>query len=343
MGNTPELKRLIPAVLLPKPSYAASKEFITFCHQVALAYIRTKSFSHTYLLQKLAVSANDLAFDAIADLFRRNDEDTFTELSRYFAHVGPLEARSEDALLTDTRRLVLGAVNRRIFRLYRASDPALSKLIRNLKLALRDHKLLKYETRGGDGVVRVRMKSDSREDLPIMPPELILPELLTRIPHGATAREIVDGVGTILIEEKEYRGMISLVGLALIARAFYSSGMVATDGDAPTSTFSHDEIASLAKNVVSRLKADTVDEYGRKKKLNSERLHAYLESIQEILLLEFDGSDSARSSYFEILQRHYGGLTEAEYKSRHRVVLEYFARIAKAEMRKDLKKELQIP
>jgi len=200
-----------------------------------------------------------------------------------------------------------------------------------------------YESRAGETVITVRKKSERRENLPVLPPEFILPELLARAPRGASVKEIVNVFAAILTEEREYRGMIPLVGLAMTARAFYASGVEISGSEVPPSSFSHDEMVSLARNVVLKLKAGTAGDYVRKKKLDSRQLHHYLVSVYDILLHEFDRADSTTSSYFEIFKSHYGPLTELDYKAGHRVVLEYFAKLAKADMKKELKKELQIP
>lgn len=343
MGNVNNLKSLVASVLRPNPPYHATKEFVNLCHKIAVAYLRVKSASRRFSYDKFALSSDDIAYDAIAELFRRDEKGVFTSLVAYFERDGLAVARSNEEIFSDVRRLVLSAVNNRLFRLYRASDPSLAKLIRNMKLTLKSHPLLVVETITGEQVIALRAKNDRGRHRPVIPPELLLPELFERSVSRSRLRDVLNALAETLREQTQYRHQIPLVEAAVVIRSFYLSGLEMAANTTSDTPLLHGEIEAFARWVVVRLKGGTGASYLRKKKLTRGQLASHLAAVREILIREFDGTATGDCSYFGVLKSHYNALTDRQYRAKHRVILEYFAKAAKADMRELLRKELRIP
>jgi len=112
------------------------KKVIKCCYTIALAYLKMKTSSNTlYLYQNEQLE--DLAWDFIADLFHKNDSGNLIKLSEYFT-VSDLNKLDQNETEIELRKLVFTKVDDNIFRHLGENDPSLRKIIRNLKLAIRN-------------------------------------------------------------------------------------------------------------------------------------------------------------------------------------------------------------
>jgi hypothetical protein len=79
----------------------------------------------------------DLAWDFIADLFEKDDENMLSTFCQYFNEESLVQMDETD-VQSELRKLVFTKVDDNIFRAVGEKDPSLRKIIRNLKLAIRD-------------------------------------------------------------------------------------------------------------------------------------------------------------------------------------------------------------
>jgi hypothetical protein len=66
-----------------------------------------------------------------------------------------------------------------------------------------------------------------------------------------------------------------------------------------------------------------------RRKLAPELLTVYASVTSNVLREQYLECTDERTSYFEQLQRYLPGLTSAEYKEKHRSVLEYMVKMAR--------------
>lgn len=104
----------------------------------------------------------DLAMDAIAGLFERDDQGRFPDLRRFFD--GQVDAdQSDRAVVEDLRRLVQSTVTDWLFEAYRAADRSLSNQLRALKRAVSQREDVHLRRRGTVQWLEVIDGSDASE------------------------------------------------------------------------------------------------------------------------------------------------------------------------------------
>ena len=84
----------------------------------------------------LASRQKTLALDCIADTFQRDENGHFTTLITYFESLNWRQLSDADLTIA-LRRLIFSKVNEGLFRSYRAEDPNLARIIRNIKEAVK--------------------------------------------------------------------------------------------------------------------------------------------------------------------------------------------------------------
>jgi hypothetical protein len=116
------LKPILISLLSDSPSWLCVKDFVRLCHKIALIYLRKKVRSGRLKPTFFGLPLEDLASDAIADLFKRDERGVYVKLLSYFGSPG-WENKSEGELEGATRRLVFSQVNQALYRVYRETDP----------------------------------------------------------------------------------------------------------------------------------------------------------------------------------------------------------------------------
>jgi hypothetical protein len=310
---------------------------------MAIAYLRVKTYAGRFDIRRTGVSLEDFAVDCIADLFRRDFQGAFPELIHYFGTVGSL-AEADDALVTNhLRRLVFSAVNHRIFRTFRETDPSLAKIIRNLKLIVKDHPALALTTYLGESVLTLRDGNAVDYELPRMAPELIAPEVRERIGAHRSLRHLIDCIGATLSELHGYRRAISLIEMADLIRSIYAADAVADTSYVIDPEISEEELQGFIHSVIRQTTVYAQHSYAHKNKLSEHECKVLVASVHDILVAEYIGPDGEAASFLDILRQHVPDLNVEAYRLRYRTVLEYLVKLAKQEMQSRLKKEFENP
>ncbi len=336
-----QLKSLITNVVSSSPQPASVREFVYHCHRLASAYLRRKVASGRLNLNHFSLTLDDLALDSIADLFQRDEHDSFPRLNCFFSSV-KFSSRGEEECSALTRQLVFSEVNRHLFRLYRESDPSLGKIIRNIKSAAKYSESFILERRGDEIWLCTPSEDRVSESRPMLSPEIAEIRLGSRLPANASLKNFLEALAEILHEENDYYPAFPLVGLALIIRSAFSrlqEDTAGLSGDEYTITSADLEhmIFSSVDSVRKRMRSS----YVGKEKLDPQTYESHFLAIRDILVTQFVHDDGFDLTFFDHLRNHMEDLTAGEYQSRHRVYLEYFSKLARQELLDALRKELR--
>lgn len=266
----------------------------------------------------------------------------------FASYFGVLEARAtEGEILVDLRRLIASAVNQRIVLAYRENDPSLAKLIRNIKLGLRNHSNAKLSEHQNDKVIVPRGAELSTFLLPEISQDLLEIEFRHRVPSNSGLKEMIAVLAKILAEQVEYRKAYTVVGFALLIRSYFASTPASTAASTPTSTIeqdgSHlteDDFKALIDQAVMEVRDDTGNKYVRSGKMALEMSDKYFRAVVDILQSEFSLDDGERRSYLDILKTHLPGVTESDYRAQHRHILEYLVKLTRERLLDEARKEL---
>jgi hypothetical protein len=331
------LRELLVSMTSGRPPDRVVDQFVGFCRKSALILLRKKVSGGKLSLNHLSLTVEDLALDCIADLFSRNAEGDFVQVQAYLRGLD-IESMEDAELLSHMRRLVFAKVNQGIFRVYHDIDPSLSRILRNIKIAI--HTLHNFEIveRFGEPYV-VPAACDPLEHLPVIEPAVLKEELRSVAGRTETVPGLLAHISRCLRDQTECCRLFPLVQLALVFRSLHGGPAAAdsTPGEAEMAA-----TVSDATDVITQACA-WVRERGRKKYVESGKVspghYGHYFTILEVALvnaiIDRNGHDI---TYFDEMSKLVPGLTREEYDARHKSKIEYLGRIAHRRALKELKK-----
>ena len=121
------------------PSEGEMKEFIHLCMRISYSYLTYKISRGYAVLDRgngSVMDLEDIAVDAVADLFERNEHGEYVQLKRYFIPRFNKE-RDEDELLLLVRKLVTSSCEQHLSALFRQRDPVTANILRRIRECVR--------------------------------------------------------------------------------------------------------------------------------------------------------------------------------------------------------------
>lgn len=329
------LHSALDGVLSSAPTYRQLVEVIDFCHKSAMAYLKAKASRGRFDVSRFGVRLEDFAMDSIADLFRRNTAGDFEALQRYCDAIAPRDAMTAEVLEGSIRRLVFSAVNQHIFRSMRDFDSGLAKIIRNLKLSLKDHPAASLGEVHGMHVIFSSGKGNLHA--PMMSPEFLEAAIRTELRYDASLKKILSAINVVLDNQSEYAQMVPLIQVAVMIRAMFGDD-VNPVSVIPDHGITKEEVTSMIDHVMKQM-GKHGETYIKRGRLTEVEVRCYLESLRRLL---FDACCDGKpeQSYFDVLRSVLPQLTRNQYQHKHRAIFEYMAKLAKAELKSAALKEL---
>lgn len=310
------------------------REAVSLFHHIALVYLRHKDAAGALMHAHLGLSLEDLALDCIAGLFERDHSGRFPVLARYYEEI-QWQTLDEVTLNGATRRLVFSAVNQELYRNYREADPTLHRIIRNIKDAAEAVQGVGITQIGRDNCVTFSHDPGAGL-LPVAPPEYLSPYVSSVLAKNEDLRAVLTELKDLLGSQECYRPAISIVRLALMIRetflalahdtAYAESTPPAVEEQLLLSDI-ESLIARSVKTTGERFRAN----YVGRGKVSADRFEVYVNVAREVMQADFTDAGDRRLSFFERTRNHIPGLTEEEYRSEHRSVLEYLVKTARSE------------
>jgi hypothetical protein len=296
---------------------------------MAVATLRMKTAAGRLHPERFGLTVEDIGLDVIGELFRRDTAGKLVEIERYFDGLGQWRELSDEELANRLRRLVMAVVNQELHRLHGAFDPSLARIIRNLKLAAQRRPQFEVQEVQGDNALQLKGASRTNTGLPEIAPELLEVELTSRIRTNSSLADMLDAVAEVLQEQQEYRPSVSLVGLALAIRNSYVRVAPEEVEHEAADPLRPAQVDKICTRVVEELSHSPGESYLRKGRLTQAELEAHLKAVEDLLAIQFGEMDGEPETYYGLLRRHLPALTSNTYRSNHRVVLEYLAKVGK--------------
>lgn len=266
--------------------YKPDQQNLVFeCHSIALAYLRMKA-NRKRIYQFHGEKLEDLAWDFIADLFQRDQHGNFSIIDDYFSR---LQSCDEEEFQMHLTKLVFTKVDDALFRVVGEQDPSLRKIIRNLKLAVKQSKLEEEISCEHGWLILSGSNStlsfnDSTDTVPY---DLMFIWLSNRVDYNMKIPEILHQVVSLLDEQTEYKKSYSLTGLALLIRDMFVS---LNTSEVPENSFSdaeeeisYRELDTLIKGTKQVIFNETVKGYLQRKGLTEEKLKQFLDAAENII------------------------------------------------------------
>lgn len=279
---------------------------------------------------------NSVALDCIAEIFEMDEENRFPELMIYFSNEKDPYKVSEEQTLINFRALVFSKLNDGIFRIYRENDPVTSKIIRNIKLAIKKSGTIKTFERFGETFISA--SDNIHFHLPIFPLQEIESELLHLFHKKVDIKTALYELCRLLDTNINYRNFISLLDAALMIKNIY----LKIDSVSPVSfTIDTDlldmDVKSIVEDSINEITLIMKEKYLFKKKLTDIEFTCYMRAISQLLANTYIFNNGVESSYFDYLKENLPDLTYDEYRKKHRIHFEYIAKLSKKRVTENLK------
>ena len=331
-----ELKTILNGVVSASPGECYVRELIFICKKIALVYLRNKA-SRGHLYQDgSTLCLEDLALDCVADLFSRGEDGSFQQIKLYFDGL-PIDNSSEEELLTHLRRLVFARTNQSIFRMYREADPCLSKIVRNIKLAVQSLQNFIALERFGELCLAPTM-CDTLEHLPPFEQSELEHQLRHRLSDHDSIPSMLTKYSLFIREQDQRCRLVCCMTLARVFRSIYETPYLAACEQTTSSEFTNpSEVMEIIHSVCRAVKLENLQHYISRKKITKEVYESYFDVIHQNLyqrLIQHNGKDF---SYFNLLKQKIPNLTKEDYNRTHRSKLEYLARLSYKRTVKELK------
>lgn len=341
--NPAALRRALCTVTGERPTRRALHAVVDRCHQMACAYLRRQQQAGALREDVLGEDVDDLAIDAIAGLFERDDRGGFPELRRYFAD-RDLAATDPSTVEQDLRRLVLGTVSDWLFETYRSADRSLSNVIRALKRAADSLDDVHLRRRGQNLWLRVQDPSspshesaDARSSAPgrRMPIENLEAHLTGIVAETPSTKDLLREAVETLRAHPDYEAAYPVTRLAQALRAARVRVQAVTDHESGTTCpedplFRPDEIESEIEKSLARIREDKRETYVKDGPLDESTYAAYIRALRDRLEARFVPPGDADLTNHDALATHWNGdLSRAQYRDEHRARFEYLDRCAR--------------
>ncbi len=315
-------------------------QFVALCHRMATRYITMKANKASWYQQIQTEKINDLAWDSIAELFRTDDDGRLTCLVDYYQSMN-LEKITEGELYSATRRLIFRKVNDSLFRFMHDYDPSLSKIIRNVKLAVKECKDVSLVRRWNtyflifeDGV------QNGMSVTGWMPPEILNARLLPFLTTKENLHDVITQAHDIITSQDDYVHAYPLIPLCLIIR---ESHIFLQDpiphSVKPVSSLLQDDVSHIIHSSITYLKTGLRQRYVQTGKIDENTFDNYFDGIRDYYIdsYVFFIEDIP---YFTYIKKYLPGLTYSLYRNYHRKYVEYLMRLSRSHIQQQLGKVL---
>lgn len=330
------LRENLRSILAGSHSPAQLNCVVAVAHALATSFLLSKrSAGRLSVLHGL--NHSDIAYDCIAEIFEKNERGEYMQLGAYFAGVN-LGDTSDQEILAHFRRLVFSKVNHGIFRLYNEADPVLSKILRNLKLAIISLNNFNEVQRFDEACIAPSL-SETNEHLPEPTLEGLERELRQVTRGNESIPDLLAKLSLCLREQQEFSRVVPIVAVAMILKSIYTSGNESpVEETRIEANLELEDAASLIRLACQRTRQDTSPRYVDKGKANRKVFDRYFEVIETSLRQQLIMNDGDEFSYFESLKNLMPELTKEEYRKKHKSQLEYLRRLAYKEAVKQLRR-----
>lgn len=324
------LKAILVSVLAQPQNGRDVSLLVRHAYQQALVRVRQLHNSGRLHLQQHSLSLESLAFDCIAELFARDDTDAFHELQDGFSGPWSLSELDDVSAAARFRSLVFTHLHQGLIRTYKELDPVFSKILRNIRLALRAMPDVEvYERLGMRYVspVPAGHRCEERPDLSFQ----VLQQFAGTLPSGAfVIREFLRRVLDVIAEQTEYRRACALFDLTLVLKHRIVRERVPLESIA---TEEHSvlgmDISTIVEEQMQVLRARWYRDYVSSGKLTEERYANYSKALNDLITDLFvlnNGQDLAHPDY---LTPYMPGLSRESYRRDHRATFEYMVKVAR--------------
>ncbi|MEK7729998.1 MAG: hypothetical protein AAB354_16440 [candidate division KSB1 bacterium] len=376
--DSKKLSFLVPKIVHGGYTQGELVEFINLVQKISLSYLKYQEVIGKHIRwerRRKSGELDDLAIDCVAGLFMRNDNNEFVQLRRYFGPYIEANAAPNDVeLLIMLRRLVIKKTKQELSRIFKERDPEGAKIIRNIRVAVKNAADLATFREMGREYIYVRSGRMMRS----------LAHQHEHAPMGGVATQSAPGPAEFSLEELAYlrkakptipdkslkqnylelyapkdhvsstiRKMLSVVESDERFQNFLPTDVVARlirhtnlevvrsrllaqiEDVSPLDYVRLKEIERAKQKVLQRVRHKIHNQYVASNKVAPEKGEIYFKTLADVL--EDITHSKKIESYFRHLRKYMPDLTQRRYRQEERTIFEYLGKLTKKWFREYLK------
>ena len=336
--SNPELRKILMEATNECPSTKSVKELVKIAVKISASYLEVKKHNGKLNPDFFGIPLSDLAIDCIAELFKRDEKGVLIEFQNKFSDIINAEPLEGIKLFSRLRSIVFNSVDRSLFKLYGIYDSSLARFIRNIKLAVSKNSDILLYKRYGESLLMTKL-SEGTNNKNFPPFDALRIEIIRKLKPGFTTNDFLKSLHDVLIIQEEYSRSFPLTGAGMLLRSLYAENPE-TRNNKFEYPFREDELMNLIDDVTGNLERQIIWKYYEKGKISREDIMIYCALLKKILRQGFIPDNRNEVSYYNLSKSLISNLTLKSYTERYKARIEYLAKIAKAELKELIKKEL---
>ncbi len=335
-------------------------EFIDISQKIAVSYLKYLELNGRNIRPRKSEGVNeleDVAIDCIADLFIRNEKGEFIQLQRYFRNeFANDDAPDEMQTISMLRRLIVKKTKQELSRIFKERDPEGAKIIRNIKVAVKNsEKFISFKEMGREFVcfkkntIAADEKQESQKSKyfentkSAIPEKILFQYFLEQYSPTDSITSMLDKMMNIIDESPDFQNYLAIDLISSIVREVTFqhvheklSNNVADNS--PIYDIQKKEIRHVNDLVVRLMHQKINDQYLSRNKITSQKANIYCMAITDFITELTQDKDT--DSNFKYLKRYIPELTQRSYREQERSIFEYLVKVTKKSLRKKLKELL---
>lgn len=354
-----KLQILIPKICSGEYGQTELLHFVNLVQKISLSYLKYQEVIGKHIRWERRQRSNeleDMAIDCVAGLFMRNENDEFVQLKRYFEpHFEKSPIPDEVELLVLLRRLVIKKTKQELSRIFKERDPEGAKIIRNIRVAVKNANDLStfremgreyiyfrpevfQEDQDGEVVTEVIIESEEidptylRKDKPMIPEKSLRSQYLDQYNPKDHVSTSIRKMLSVVSEEENFQNCVPTDVVARLIRntnleVVRTRLLAQIEEISPLDYLRMQEIDRAKNNVLKKIKAKIQNQYVASQKITPEKGEIYYHTLADVL---DDITHSKKiESYFRHLRKYMPELTQKRYRREERTIFEYLGKLTK--------------
>jgi hypothetical protein len=306
--------------------------------QSYLIHIRT---SLCYLCNFHGLTITDLAYDCIAEAFMKDGKNKFAQLSNFSDSLNnKIDGLPESEIFLAYKSFITRIADAQLARLYAQADPSGAKIHRNIRDSIDKSPYFQLD-RDSRGLTLNLRDNDSLNTLASFPMEDLERELISRMDHSSSTKDLLKILYETLMDQNEFRRSITLVELVQVFKKVYKQDFEIDEfhnDEFSGTNFTEFEIENIRSQVELVLKEKILITYFARGKLERKQAETIFNAFQDIMY-DWCNTGELQTSMLEYLQE-YLPVDAETYETQYRTKMEYLLKLTRDEFRARLIREL---
>jgi hypothetical protein len=325
MKSTYSVLAIFKSISENKSSRSEVNHLIELSQSYAYSYLKYRYKNLSKILMSEDVTLQELAIDAIAPLYERDETGTFIKITKSFNEWEP-SIDSEEKAVFFLNRIVSKSTEKYASELLRQSDPFFSKILDSINYIIEKENYKKKQILGTTYIV----EDENVKKIAALPDCQFMYEL--PIEMFSDNNRMLPELFNYLKNKTDKAAVIPLNALVIKLKQIKSFSFILSDS---TSNGNEIEIESIVNKALTVTISKTQESYLKKNKIDENDAYGIKKALESIVFDMRDGGiNPGLHKYF---LEQFPELTFNDYENKYQNIFEYLFKVLKKEIEVQLK------